>query len=87
MMSQSAETLTIRQPERQLPVLPPVDTGRKAWLFVLSSFVVEVLVWGPLASNGVFLKYYAATEVSSPVTAIAREIGPLLMALAILQFV
>jgi hypothetical protein len=70
-MSLLAETFTIRQPERQLPVLPPVDTGRKAWLFVLSSFVVEVLVWGPLASNGVFLKYYAATEVSGAV--IARD--------------
>jgi len=68
-MSQSAETLTSRQPERQLPVLPPVDTGRKAWLFVLSSFVVEVLVWGPLASNGVYLKYYAATEVCEAIFA------------------
>lgn len=26
--------------------LPPVDTGKDAWLFLFSAFVLEVLVWG-----------------------------------------
>lgn len=26
--------------------LPPIDGGRQAWLFCLSSFVLETLVWG-----------------------------------------
>lgn len=26
--------------------LPPVDGGKDAWLFLLSAFVLEVLVWG-----------------------------------------
>lgn len=26
--------------------LPPVDTGRDAWLFLAACFVIEALVWG-----------------------------------------
>jgi hypothetical protein len=26
--------------------LPPVDTGKDAWLFLLSAFVLEILTWG-----------------------------------------
>lgn len=26
--------------------LPPVDTGKDAWLFLFSAFVLEMLVWG-----------------------------------------
>jgi hypothetical protein len=30
--------------------LPPVDGGKDAWLFLLSAFVLEVLVWGTASS-------------------------------------
>lgn len=26
--------------------LPPVDTGKDAWLFLLSAFIMDILVWG-----------------------------------------
>lgn len=35
--------------------LPPVDTGKDAWLFLFSAFVLEVLVWG----TGVLLPHHA----------------------------
>ena len=31
---------------RQEFSLPPVDTGKDAWLFLLACFVLEALVWG-----------------------------------------
>jgi hypothetical protein len=33
--------------------LPPVDGGKDAWFFLLSAFVLEILVWGttPMAST------------------------------------
>jgi C4-dicarboxylate transporter len=48
--------------ERELPSLPQVDTSRQAWAFVFASFLVETLLWGPLSSNGVFLKEYASLQ-------------------------
>lgn len=26
--------------------LPPVDTGKDAWLFLFSAFIMDILVWG-----------------------------------------
>jgi len=28
--------------------LPPVDQGKDAWLFLISSFFIEALVWGKI---------------------------------------
>jgi hypothetical protein len=30
----------------EFPVLPPVDGGKDAWLFLGACFVIEALVWG-----------------------------------------
>ncbi|EEB97769.1 hypothetical protein MPER_02843, partial [Moniliophthora perniciosa FA553] len=36
--------------------LPPVDGGTHAWLFLLSAFVIEAIVWGFPSSFGIFLE-------------------------------
>ncbi|KAJ4991668.1 major facilitator superfamily transporter [Stagonosporopsis vannaccii] len=40
--------------------LPPVDTGKDAWLFLFSAFVLEVLVWGFPWAYGIFQEYYSS---------------------------
>ncbi|KAK7686228.1 hypothetical protein QCA50_010448 [Cerrena zonata] len=40
--------------------LPPVDEGRKAWLFCFSGFMLESLVWGFGFSYGIFQGYYTS---------------------------
>ncbi|KAJ8111841.1 hypothetical protein OPT61_g5660 [Boeremia exigua] len=40
--------------------LPPVDTGKDAWLFLLSAFVMECLVWGFPFAFGIFQEYYSS---------------------------
>ncbi|KAH6615112.1 major facilitator superfamily domain-containing protein [Boeremia exigua] len=40
--------------------LPPVDGGKDAWLFLLSAFVLEILVWGFPFSFGIFQEHYSA---------------------------
>lgn len=40
--------------------LPPVDTGRDAWLFLFSAFILEVLVWGFPFAYGIFQEYYSS---------------------------
>jgi hypothetical protein len=51
--------------EREVTPLPQIDRGRQAWSFVAAGFAIETLLWGGLFSTGVFLKYYAATEVGA----------------------
>ncbi|KDQ61464.1 hypothetical protein JAAARDRAFT_30903 [Jaapia argillacea MUCL 33604] len=38
--------------------LPPVDKGRKAWVFCFCSFILETMVWGFGISYGIFQEYY-----------------------------
>ncbi|ODN74836.1 hypothetical protein L202_07142 [Cryptococcus amylolentus CBS 6039] len=38
--------------------LPPVDGGRKAWLFLAASAMLEMLVWGLPFAIGVLLSYW-----------------------------
>lgn len=38
--------------------LPPVDSGRQAWLFLAASFTMEALIWGWPFSFGLFQEYY-----------------------------
>ncbi|KAK4121691.1 MFS general substrate transporter [Parathielavia appendiculata] len=40
--------------------LPPVDTGKDAWLFLAACWAVEALVWGFGFSFGVFQDYYSS---------------------------
>ncbi|KAK6863944.1 hypothetical protein PG995_000472 [Apiospora arundinis] len=47
---------------RQEFSLPPVDTGRDAWLFLAACWAVEALVWGFGFSFGVFQDYYSTHE-------------------------
>lgn len=35
--------------------LPPVDRGRRAWLFLAACFVIEALIWGMLREGKRFL--------------------------------
>lgn len=30
--------------------LPPVDTGKGAWLFLAACFMIEALIWGSLVN-------------------------------------
>ena len=36
------------EPFSAVPSLPPADGGRAAWLFLLGSFVTEMLLWGAI---------------------------------------
>lgn len=39
--------------------LPPVDRGRRAWLFLAACFIIEALIWGMLRNQfGDFFSYY-----------------------------
>ncbi|KAF2119086.1 putative MFS monocarboxylate transporter [Lophiotrema nucula] len=40
--------------------LPPVDTGKDAWLFLAAAFMVETLVWGFPFAYGIFQEYYSS---------------------------
>ncbi|KAK5997754.1 MFS-type transporter pytF-like protein [Cladobotryum mycophilum] len=42
--------------------LPPVDTGKDAWLFLAAAFVMEALVWGFPFAFGIFQDYYRTHE-------------------------
>ncbi|KAJ5094827.1 hypothetical protein N7456_010688 [Penicillium angulare] len=42
--------------------LPPVDTGKRAWLFLAACFMIEGLIWGFTFSYGVFQDYYTTHE-------------------------
>ncbi|GFZ44356.1 hypothetical protein JCM24511_02078 [Saitozyma sp. JCM 24511] len=43
------------------PALPPVDSGRQAWLFLLSATMIEALVWGLPYTVGVLHAYWTNT--------------------------
>ncbi|KAF9695081.1 hypothetical protein EKO04_006839 [Ascochyta lentis] len=40
--------------------LPPVDGGKQAWLFLVSAFVLELLVWGFPFAYGIFQHHYSS---------------------------
>ncbi|KAL7815683.1 MFS general substrate transporter [Trichoderma gracile] len=42
--------------------LPPVDTGKDAWLFLAACFVMEAMVWGFPFAFGIFQEYYRTHE-------------------------
>lgn len=39
--------------------LPPTDTGKDAWLFLLASFMMEAFVWGTVYKTFIFLPHLA----------------------------
>ena len=44
------------QPVMMQASLPPVDSGKEAWLFLAGSFFIEALVWGKYSSDLGFAK-------------------------------
>ncbi|PPQ68479.1 hypothetical protein CVT25_008405 [Psilocybe cyanescens] len=67
----NGETSSIQEVERDHPSetaintlvdlsLPPVDTGRQAWLFCICCCMCEMLIWGWNNSYGVFQDYYTS---------------------------
>ncbi|GHJ87124.1 hypothetical protein NliqN6_3526 [Naganishia liquefaciens] len=46
-------------PSDIIPLLPPVDRGKDAWLFLAGATTVEVLVWGLPFSVGVLREYWS----------------------------
>ncbi|KAH8596147.1 major facilitator superfamily domain-containing protein [Bisporella sp. PMI_857] len=55
--------------------LPRADGGKDAWLFLISCFVVEALVWGFPFSFGVFQDYYSSHETFSSDASSIAAIG------------
>jgi hypothetical protein len=58
--------------------LPPVDTGKDAWLFLSSAFVMDILVWGiSLLDFSCALSIHTNTTQVSPLpTASSRNTTP-----------
>jgi len=44
-----------------IDALPPVDTGRHAWSFLVAATVLETLIWGIPYTVGVFHEYWTST--------------------------
>ncbi|KAJ5183883.1 hypothetical protein N7492_001499 [Penicillium capsulatum] len=42
--------------------LPPVDGGKRAWLFLAACFIIEALIWGFTFSFGIFQDFYSSHE-------------------------
>ncbi|KAF3053333.1 hypothetical protein E8E11_011110 [Didymella keratinophila] len=40
--------------------LPPVDTGKDAWLFLFSAFIMDILVWDFPFAFGIVQEYYSS---------------------------
>lgn len=47
--------------------LPPVDTGKDAWLFLLSAFILNVLVWSMSFSSHTCVPIVGANTVRFPI--------------------
>jgi hypothetical protein len=58
--------------------LPPVDTGKDAWLFLSSAFVMDILVWGiSLFDSSYAFNIHANTTQVSPLrTASSKNTTP-----------
>ncbi|KAK0622954.1 major facilitator superfamily domain-containing protein [Immersiella caudata] len=57
-MSTATSTIELHH----FPLLPPVDGGKDAWLFLAACFTIEALVWGFPFAFGVFQSYYSTHE-------------------------
>ncbi|KAI0079375.1 MFS general substrate transporter [Panus rudis PR-1116 ss-1] len=62
--------------------LPPMDTGRKAWGFCISAFILESLVWGFGFSYGIFQTYYTSHPPFDKVARVGiAAVGPTALAI------
>ncbi|TFY61513.1 hypothetical protein EVJ58_g4474 [Rhodofomes roseus] len=80
-------TVTSQFEETNVQELPPIDGGWKAWRFVASAFMVEVMVWGWEFSYGIFqgthlttpTKYSTVSIAAVGTSAIAIQYGETLL--------
>lgn len=64
-LATSLHSLELTSISRVVPSLPQADTGRAAYQFLISAFIVEVVVWGLPSSYGVFFQYYTDKGVGN----------------------
>ncbi|KAK0214275.1 major facilitator superfamily domain-containing protein [Armillaria nabsnona] len=57
--------------------LPPMDHGFDAWAYMISAWLVELLVWSYPFSYGVFLNYYASHEFKDSSSTLLALVGSL----------
>ncbi|KAG7446619.1 MFS general substrate transporter [Guyanagaster necrorhizus] len=57
--------------------LPPMDHGFDAWAYLVSAWLVELLVWSYPFSYGVFLNYYASHEFKDSSSTLLALVGSL----------
>ncbi|KAK8845320.1 hypothetical protein IAR55_006033 [Kwoniella newhampshirensis] len=57
----SSFTTDNEQQYNPVDVLPPVDGGRRAWLFLIGATSIEILVWGLPFSIGILHNYWTNT--------------------------
>ncbi|CAL1714360.1 unnamed protein product [Somion occarium] len=77
-------SLSSEQPGASVNVqeLPPVDEGRKAWIFCLSGLLLETMVWGFGFSYGIFQAYYTSHPPFDKASHIAvAAVGPTALAI------
>ncbi|WVR05479.1 hypothetical protein IAU60_002495 [Kwoniella sp. DSM 27419] len=51
-------------PHDAIEALPPVDGGRRAWLFLVGATYIEVIVWGLPFSIGILHAYWTSTVLA-----------------------
>ncbi|TBU44775.1 MFS general substrate transporter [Dichomitus squalens] len=62
--------------------LAPIDRGVRAWLFCLSSFTLEMMIWGFCFSYGIFQNYYTTHPPFNSASSISiAAIGTIAIAL------
>lgn len=54
-----AARLTAEPDARAVQALPPVDTGRGAYIFLACGFALEFTMWGPVYAVGTLTNFYA----------------------------
>ncbi|SJK97120.1 related to monocarboxylate transporter [Armillaria ostoyae] len=57
--------------------LPPMDHGFDAWAYMISAWLVELLVWSYPFSYGVFLNYYTSHEFKDSPSTLLVLVGSL----------
>ncbi|KAM0756234.1 MFS general substrate transporter [Meredithblackwellia eburnea MCA 4105] len=63
--------------DRPLAPLPEPDRGKAAYLFLLSAFTVETVIWGVPSSYGVFLDFYQSNGIGRGKDASGQGLLPL----------
>lgn len=73
---------------RELPALPPPDTGRDAWNFLIAATALETTVWGFPYTIGILHNYWAREmfpgEESTLTFAATLQTGLMFMSSAVL---